>query len=124
MKQIKLLLLLASASVTGALAQKQWIDGYESEPFCEDGEYRNQCRTLDRWILGRSLSVFSRTSCKVCGIPGTHQKYPTVSVILRLPLVCVRVNIGDLRSMTEICINGWRVWLLSMLSIKIRNWIS
>lgn len=40
----------------GSTCAKQWIDGYESEPFCEDGEYRNQCRTLDRWILGRSLS--------------------------------------------------------------------
>ncbi len=41
MKQIKLLFLLASASVTGAFAQKQWADGYESEPLCKDGKYRN-----------------------------------------------------------------------------------
>lgn len=52
MKQIKFSFRLRY----GSTCAKQWIDGYESEPFCEDGEYRNQCRTLDRWILGRSLS--------------------------------------------------------------------
>ena len=56
MKQIKLLLLFSFRLRYGSTCAKQWIDGYESEPFCEDGEYRNQCRTLDRWILGRSLS--------------------------------------------------------------------
>ena len=40
----------------GSTCAKQWIDGYASEPFCEDGEYRNRCRTLDGWILGRSFS--------------------------------------------------------------------
>ena len=44
MKQIKLLLLLASASVTGALAQSNGLTDM------------SQSRTLDRWILGRSLS--------------------------------------------------------------------
>ena len=42
MKQIKLLFLLASASVTGAFAQS-------------NGKYRNRCRTLDEWILGRAF---------------------------------------------------------------------
>lgn len=55
MKQIKLLFFLASASVTGAFAQSNGLDGYESEPLCKDGEYRNRCRTLDEWILGRAF---------------------------------------------------------------------
>ena len=43
MKQIKLLLLLASASVTGALAQSNGLTDMSQSRF-------------DRWILGRSLS--------------------------------------------------------------------
>lgn len=55
MKQIKLLFLLASASVTGVFAQSNGIDGHESKPLCQNGEHRNKCRTLDQWILGRTF---------------------------------------------------------------------
>ena len=108
MKQIKLLLLLASASVTGALAQSNGLTDMSQSRFAKMANTGISAVHWTDGFWGDRFRVFSRTSCKVCGIPGTHQKYPTVSVILRLPLVCVRVNIGDLRSMTEICINGWR----------------
>ena len=116
MKQIKLLLLLASASVTGALAQSNGLTDMSQSRFAK---MVNTGIGAVHWTDG-----FWGDPCKVCGTLGTRRRSLTVSVILRLPLVCVRVNIGDLRSMTEICINGWRVWLLSMLSTKIRNWIS
>ena len=117
MKQIKLLLLLASASVTGALAQSNGLTDMSQSRFAKMANTGISAVHWTDGFWGDRFQVFSRTL-------GTRRRSLTVSVILRLPLVCVRVNIGDLRSMTEICINGWRVWLLSMLSIKIRNWIS
>ena len=114
MKQIKLLLLLASASVTGALAQSNGLTDMSQSRFAK------MANTESVPYIGRMDSgeiVFRYLAglpCKVCGTLGTRRRSLTVSVILRLLPVCARVNIGDLRSMTEICINGWKVSLLSM----------
>jgi hypothetical protein len=55
MKQIKLLLLLASASVTGALAQSNGLTDM-SQSRLRRWRIPESCRTLDGWILGRSFS--------------------------------------------------------------------
>lgn len=124
MKQIKLLLLLASASVTGALAQSNGLTDMSQSRFAKMANTGISAVHWTDGFWGDRFQVFSRTSLQVCGTLGTRRRSLTVSVILRLLPVCARVNIGDLRSMTEICISGWKEWLLSMLSTKIRNWIS
>ena len=124
MKQIKLLLLLASATVTGALAQSNGLTDMSQSRFAK---MANAGIDAVQWTNGFGETVLMCLAgllCKVCGTLGTHRKYPTVSVILRLHPVCVKGNIGDRRSMTEICISGWKESLLSMLSIKTRNWTS
>lgn len=55
MKQIKLLFFFSFRLRHGSICAKQWADGYESEPLCKNGKYRNRCRTLDEWILGRAF---------------------------------------------------------------------
>lgn len=124
MKQIKLLLLLASASVTGALAQSNGLTDMSQSRFAKMANTGISAVHWTDGFWGDRFQVFSRTSLQSMWNTWNTPEISHGFRNLRLPLVCVRVNIGDLRSMTEICINGWRVWLLSMLSIKIRNWIS
>ena len=114
MKQIKLLLLLASASVTGALAQSNGLTDMSQSRFAKMANTGISAVHWTDGFWGDRFQVFSRTS-----LQSMWNTWNTPEISHG-----VRVNIGDLRSMTEICINGWRVWLLSMLSIKIRNWIS
>lgn len=124
MKQIKLLLLLASASVTGALAQSNGLTDMSQSRFAKMANTGIGAVHWTDGFWGDRFQVFSRTSCKVCGTLGTRRRSLTVSVILRLLPGYAKESIGDLRSMTEICINGWKVSLLSMQLIKIRSWTS
>ena len=111
MKQIKLLLLLASASVTGALAQSNGLTDMSQSRFAKMANTGIGAVHWTDGFWGDRFEVFSRRSL-------------TVSVILRLLPGYAKESIGDLHFMTEICINGWKVWLLSMQLIKIRSWTS
>ncbi len=124
MKQIKLLLLLASASVTGALAQSNGLTDMSQSRFAKMANTGIGAVHWTDGFWGDRFQIFSRTSCKVCGTLGTRRRSLMVSVILRLLPVYARENIGDLRSTMEICTSGWKESLLCMLSIKIRNWTS
>ena len=124
MKQIKLLLLLASASVTGALAQSNGLTDMSQSRFAKMVNTGIGTVHWTNGFWGDRFNVFSRTSLQSMW---NTWNTPEISHGFRnfeIAAVCARVNIGDLRSMTEICISGWKEWLLSMLSTKIRNWIS
>ena len=124
MKQIKLLLLLASASVTGALAQSNGLTDMSQSRFAKMANTGISAVHWTDGFWGDRFQVFSRTSLQVCGTLGTRRRSLTVSVILRLLPGYAKESIGDLHFMTEICINGWKVSLLSMQLIKIRSWTS
>ena len=121
MKQIKLLFLLASASVTGAFAQSNGLTDMSQSRYAK---MANTGIDAVHWTNGFWGERFAELPCRVCGIHGTRRKFLMVSVILRLLPVYARENIGDLRSTMEICTSGWKESLLCMLSIKIRNWTS
>ena len=124
MKQIKLLLLLASASVTGALAQSNGLTDMSQSRFAK---MANTGISADIGQMDSGEIAFRYLAglpCKVCGTLGTRRRSLTVSVILRLLPGYAKESIGDLHFMTEICINGWKVSLLSMQLIKIRSWTS
>ncbi len=123
MKQIKLLLLLASASVTGALAQSNGLTDMSQSRFAKMANTGISAVHWTDGFWGDRFQVFSRTSLQSMW---NTWNTPEISHGFRnfeIAGVCKGEH-WDLRSMTEICINGWRVWLLSMLSTKIRNWIS
>ena len=117
MKQIKLLFLLASASVTGAFAQSNGLTDMSQSRYAKMANTGIDAVHWTNGFWGERFNVFS-------GIHGTRRKFLMVSVILRLLPVYARENIGDLRSTMEICTSGWKESLLCMLSIKIRNWTS
>lgn len=124
MKQIKLLLLLASASVTGALAQSNGLTDMSQSRFAK---MANTGISAVHWTDGFweiAFRYLAGLPCKVCGTLGTRRRSLTVSVILRLLPGYAKESIGDLHFMTEICINGWKVSLLSMQLIKIWSWTS
>ena len=123
MKQIKLLLLLASASVTGALAQSNGLTDMSQSRFAKMANTGISAVHWTDGFWGDRFQVFSRTSLQSMWNTWNRRSL-TVSVILRLLPGYAKESIGDLHFMTEICINGWKVSLLSMQLIKIRSWIS
>lgn len=124
MKQIKLLFLLASASVTGVFAQSNGLTDMSQSRYAK---MANTGINAVHWTNGfweNVLMYLAGLPCRACGIPGIRRKFLMVSVILRLLPVYAKENIGDLHFMMETCISGWKGLLLCMQSIKIRNWTS
>ncbi len=124
MKQIKLLLLLASASVTGALAQSNGLTDMSQSRFAKMANTGISAVHWTDGFWGDRFQVFSRTSLQSMWNTWNTPRFLMVSVILRLLPGYAKESIGDLHFMTEICISGWKGLLLCMQSIKIRNWTS
>lgn len=122
MKQIKLLLLLASASVTGALAQSNGLTDMSQSRFAKMANTGIGAVHWTDGFWGDRFQVFSRTSLQSMWNTWNTPEISHGFRNLRLLPGCAKESIGDLHFMTEICINGWKVWLLSMQLIKIRSW--
>ena len=124
MKQIKLLFLLASASVTGAFAQSNGLTDMSQSRYAKMANTGIDAVHWTNGFWGERFNVFSGTSLQsmwnTWNTPEVSHGFRNFEI---LP-VYARENIGDLRSTMEICTSGWKESLLCMLSINIRNWTS
>ena len=124
MKQIKLLLLLASASVTGALAQSNGLTDMSQSRFAKMANTGISAVHWTDGFWGDRFQVFSRTSLQsmwnTWNTPEISHGFRNFEIAAG---VCKGEHWGP-HSMTEICISGWKEWLLSMQLIKIRSWTS
>ena len=108
MRQIKLILLLASASVTGAFAQNNGLTDMSRSRYAR---MVNTGIDAVHWTDGfwaERFDVFSRTSLQSMWNTGTRPKYLTVSVILRSLPAFARASTGDHPFTMGTCINGWK----------------
>ena len=119
MKQIKLLFLLASASVTGAFAQSNGLTDMSQSRYAKMANTGIDAVHWTNGFWGERFNVFSGTS-----LQSMWNTWNTPEVSHGFRNFDARENIGDLRSTMEICTSGWKESLLCMLSIKIRNWTS
>lgn len=124
MKQIKLLFLLASASVTGAFAQSNGLTDMSQSRYAKMANTGIDAVHWTNGFWGERFNVFSGTSLQsmwnTWNTPEVSHGFRNFEIAAG---VC-KENIGDLRSTMEICTSGWKESLLCMLSIKIRNWTS
>lgn len=124
MKQIKLLFLLASASVTGAFAQSNGLTDMSQSRYAKMANTGIDAVHWTNGFWGERFNVFSGTSLQSMW---NTWNTPEVSHGFRNFEIAAGVCKGEhcsLRSMMEICTSGWKESLLCMLSIKIRNWTS
>lgn len=109
MKQIKLLLLLASASVTGAFAQSNGLTDMSQSRFAKMANTSIDAVHWTDGFWGDRFNVFSRTSLQnmwnTWNTPEVSHGFRNFEIASG---IC-KENTGDLRSMMEICISGWKV---------------
>ena len=98
MKQIKLLFLLASASVTGVFAQSNGLTDMSQSRYAKMANTGINAVHWTNGFWGERFNVFSGTSLQSMW--------------------------NTWNFMMETCISGWKGLLLCMQSIKIRNWTS
>ena len=114
MKQIKLLFLLASASVTGAFAQSNGLTDMSQSHYAKMANTGIDAVHWTNGFWGERFNVFSGLPCRSMGIHGTRRKFLMVSVILRLLPVYARENIETLlSSMMEASDGRSRLCMLS-----------
>lgn len=125
MKQIKLLFLLASASVTGAFAQSNGLTDMSQSRYAKMANTGIDAVHWTNGFWGERFNVFSGTSLQsmwnTWNTPEVSHGFRNFEIAAG---VCKGEHWGGLRSMMEICTSGWKESLLCMLSIKIRNWTS
>ena len=124
MKQIKLLFLLASASVTGAFAQSNGLTDMSQSRYAKMANTGIDAVHWTNGFWGERFNVFSGTSLQSMW---NTWNTPEVSHGFRNFEIAAGVCKGEHWGppfMMEICTSGWKESLLCMLSIKIRNWTS
>ena len=120
MKQIKLLLLLASASVTGALAQSNGLTDMSQSRFAKMANTGISAVHWTDGFWGDRFQVFSRTSLQSMW---NTWNTPEISHGFRNFELAAGVCKGEHWG-PPFHDGDMYKWPLSMLSTKIRNWIS